>query len=85
MDTLSDVIINLETTPRVRAEACCGARRWKRRESIFPAKAGVFFDVRHEFPDAWQMLRNTCLARCRDPRLGLRMGAEDVPVPAGLR
>jgi hypothetical protein len=74
MDTLSDVILNLNYMSRegggmLRQAAMEAARRH------LPGEEWCFFDVRHEFPDAWQMLRNSCREKGRDAMLGLKMEA----------
>jgi hypothetical protein len=82
MDTLSDVIINLNYTSREGGGMLRRAAMEAARKHL-PGEGWCFFDVRHEFPDAWQMLRNTCLAKGHDPRLGLRMERKMFPFLPG--
>ncbi len=82
MDTLSDVIINLNYTSREGGGMLRRAAMEAARKHL-PGEGWCFFDVRHEFPDAWQMLRNTCLAKGHDPRLGLRIERKMFPFLPG--
>jgi len=82
MDTLSDVIVNLNYTSRdggamLREAASAAARRH------LPGAGWCFFDVRHEFPDAWQMLRNSCRDDEREARLGLHLQRKMFPFVPG--
>src|SRR5262249_51712898 len=56
MDTLSDVILNLNYTAREGGEML---RRVANEVAQCHVRHGwSLFDVRHEFPDAWQRFRN---------------------------
>ncbi len=82
MDTLSDVIVNLNYTSRegggvLRQAAMDAARKH------LPGEGWCFFDVRHEFPDGWQMLRNSFREKERDARLGLRIERKMFPFLPG--
>ena len=82
MDTLSDVIINLSYTSRegggmLRHAAMDAARKH------LPGDGWCFFDVRHEFPDAWQMLRNSSREKEQGARLGVRMERKMFPFLRG--
>jgi hypothetical protein len=48
-----------------------------------PGEGWCFFDVRHEFPDAWQMLRNSYREKGREARLGLRLERKMFPFLPG--
>jgi hypothetical protein len=82
MDSLSDVILNLsflarQGDGRLRDAAMEAARKH------LPGDGWCFFDVRHEFPDSWQMMRNTKREKGRHTRLSLRMERKMFPfVPA---
>jgi Tc toxin complex TcA C-terminal TcB-binding domain len=72
MTTLGDVLVNLNYKARegggvLRHEAMEAARKH------LPGEGWCFFDVRHEFPDAWQMVRNSYRQKECEARLGLRM------------
>jgi Tc toxin complex TcA C-terminal TcB-binding domain len=72
MDTLSDVIINLSYTSREGGSLLRHAAMESARRHL-PGGGWCFFDVRHEFPDAWQMLRNSSREKGHGARLGVRM------------
>ena len=78
MDTLSDVIVNLNYTSREGGGMLRDAAMEAARKHL-PGEGWSFFDVRHEFPDAWQMLRNSCREKGRDPKLGLRIERKMFP------
>jgi hypothetical protein len=82
MDTLSDVILNLNYTSReggvpLRQVAMEAARKH------LPGDGWCFFDVRHEFPDAWQMLRNSGRENGHEARLGLQLERKMFPFLPG--
>ena len=83
MDTLSDVIVNLNYTSREGGGMLRHAAMEAARKHL-PGEGWCFFDVRHEFPDAWQMLRNSCREKGARREARAADGAEDVPVPARL-
>jgi hypothetical protein len=75
METLSDVVLNLNYTSREGGDAL---RRAAREASAcdLPGKGWRLFDVRHEFADAWELFRNKDVARrerCLDLELSRRM------------
>ena len=55
-DTLSDFIIHLNYTAREGGEALRRAALTEAHRKL-PGDGWAFFDVRHDFPDAWEMLR----------------------------
>jgi hypothetical protein len=82
MDTLSDLLINMDYISReggsiLRRAAMEAARRH------LPGDGWCFFDARHEFPDAWQMLRNSYRENGCEPRLELRMERKMFPFVPG--
>ena len=59
MDTLTDTIVNLNYTAREGGDSL----RHAANETIgrkLPGDGWSFFDVRHEFPDAWELFRRSC-------------------------
>jgi hypothetical protein len=82
MDTLSDVIINLNYLSREGGGMLRQAAMEAARNHL-PGEGWCFFDVRHEFPDAWQMLRNSYREKGRDARLGLQMERKMFPFLPG--
>jgi hypothetical protein len=82
MDTLSDVIVNLNYMSREGGGMLRQAAMEAARKHL-PGEGWCFFNVRHEFPDAWQMLRNSCREKGRDARLGLQMERKMFPFLPG--
>jgi hypothetical protein len=83
VDTLSDLIIRLGYTAReggepLRQAAFAAARRH------LPGDGWRFFEVSHEFPDAWQQLRDAAHEGGRHARLRLRFERQMFPfIPHG--
>ena len=78
VDTLSDVIVNLNYTSREGGGLLRQAAMEAARKHL-PGEGWSFFDVRHEFPDAWQMLRNSSRKTERGGKLHLRMERKMFP------
>jgi hypothetical protein len=82
-DTLTDLVIRLGYTAReggepLRQAAFAAARRH------LPGDGWRFFEVRHEFPDAWQQLRDAMREEGRHARLRLRFDRQMFPfIPHG--
>jgi hypothetical protein len=81
-DTLNDVILNLNYTSREGGGMLRHAAMEAARKHL-PGDGWCFFDVRHEFPDAWQMLRNSRREKDRDARLALRLERKMFPFLPG--
>jgi hypothetical protein len=83
MDSLTDLVIRLGYTAREGGEplrecAFAAARRH------LPGDGWRFFEVRHEFPDAWQQLRDAARQEGRHARLRLRFERQMFPfIPHG--
>jgi hypothetical protein len=78
MDTLSDVILNLNYTSREGGGILRQAAMEAARKHL-PGSGWCFFDVRHEFPDAWQLLENFSGETERGGKLHLRMERKMFP------
>jgi hypothetical protein len=82
-DTLTDLVIRLGYTAReggepLRRAAFAAARRH------LPGDGWRFFEVRHEFPDAWQQLQDAAREEGRHARLRLRFERPMFPfIPHG--
>jgi hypothetical protein len=84
LDTVTDLVLNLNYTAReggemLRREAMDCARRH------LPGDGWCFFDLRHDFPDAWQLFRDRSgpAAKHGGGRLELRLRRDMFPfVPA---
>jgi hypothetical protein len=82
-DSLTDLVIRLGYTAReggepLRQAAFAAARRH------LPGDGWRFFEVRHEFPDAWQQLRDAAREEGRHARLRLRLERQMFPfIPHG--
>jgi hypothetical protein len=73
LDTVTDLVLNLNYTAREGGEML-------RREAFDCAKGHLpgdgwsFFDIRHDFPDAWRLYRDVCTGHEeRERRLKLRL------------
>ncbi len=83
LDTLTDLVIRLGYTAReggepLRQAAFAAARRH------LPGGGWRFFEVRHEFPDAWQQMRDMSREEGRHARLRLRFEGQMFPfIPHG--
>jgi hypothetical protein len=83
LDSLTDLVIRLGYTAReggepLRQAAFAAARRH------LPGDGWRFFEVRHEFPDAWQQLRDAAREDGRHARLRLRFERQMFPfIPHG--
>jgi hypothetical protein len=78
MDTLSDLLIHLNYTAReggslLREAAMAAARKH------LPGAGWSYFDVRHEFPDSWQLLKNSAQDTGRHAQLKLRIERKMFP------
>jgi hypothetical protein len=72
METVTDLIVNMNLTAREGGEMMRQAASEAARKHL-PGSGWCFFDVRHEFPDAWQMLNTGTREGERGAKLHLRM------------
>ena len=83
MDSLTDLVIRIGYTAReggepLRQAAFAAARRH------LPGDGWRFFELRHDFPDAWQQLRDSAREEGRRARLRLRLERQMFPfIPHG--
>ena len=70
MESLTDVLLHLNHTAREGGEML---RRTSSRSAQrhLPGSGWCFFDVRHEFPDAWQLLHDSCGDKDASAKLAL--------------
>jgi len=80
LDTLSDVVLHLNYTSREGGEVLRKAANAVAQQYL-PGSGLRFFDIRHEFPDAWQLFRRgTSGENKRSAReLSLRLGRNMFP------
>jgi hypothetical protein len=78
MDSLSDVILNLDYTSREGGSMLRHAAMEAAGKHL-PGDGWCFFDVRHEFPDAWQMLQSASREKGHDATVELRMQRKMFP------
>ena len=83
MDTLTDFIMHLSYTSREAGEPL-GRVASKAAKEHLPGSGWVFFDVRHEFPDAWQLLENDWGDEHAKPKLALRLERKMFPYVLGV-
>jgi hypothetical protein len=84
MDTLSDVILNLNYTAREGGDVLRRAANEVAQRHL-PGAGVRFFDVRHEFPDAWQLFQGRPGDRDCPSELGLRLSRGMFPFLPGHR
>jgi hypothetical protein len=82
-ETLTDFILHMQHTAReggepLRRAASAAARR------LLPGAGWCLFDARHDFPDAWQLLRNSLQGRDARAQLSVHFERKLFPyVPDG--
>ena len=84
MDTLSDLILHLNYTSREGGERLRQAAR-QAAECKLPGAGWCLFDVRHDFPDAWELFRSSQHDDCGARQLRLRFGRKMFPFIPGHR
>ena len=85
LDSLTDLVIRLGYTSREGGESLRAAAFAAARHHL-PGDGWRFFDVRHEFPDAWQQLRGASHEVAQHACLRLRLERKMFPfVPNGQR
>ena len=83
METLSDVVLHLNYTAREGGERLRDAAR-EAAQGDLPGDGWCFFDLRHDFPDAWEQFRMERRDDRREDQLFLRLGRNLFPyVPGG--
>jgi hypothetical protein len=82
METVTDLIVNMNLTARESGEMMRQAASEAARKHL-PGSGWCFFDVRHEFPDAWQMLHDGSREGERGAKLHLRMHRKLFPFIPG--
>jgi hypothetical protein len=83
METLTDVVVHLNYTSREGGEMLRRVASEVAQKHL-PGSGWCYFDVRHEFPDAWQLLRNSSSGETeRGARLHLRLDRKIFPFVPG--
>jgi hypothetical protein len=84
MDSLTDLVIRLGYTAREGGEPLRRAAFAAASRRHLPGDGWRFFELRHDFPDAWQQLRDSARAEGRQARLRLRLERKMFPfIPHG--
>ena len=78
MDTLSDVVMHLNYTAREGGEMLRQAARRVAQKRL-PGSGWRLFDVRHEFPDAWELFRTPCREQMGPRELNLQFSRRMFP------
>jgi hypothetical protein len=81
-ETLTELSMQMNLTSREGGELLRRAANEAARQHL-PGSGWCLFDVRHDFPDAWQLLRNSCGDRHARARLGLRLERKMFPYIPG--
>jgi hypothetical protein len=81
-DTMSDLLMKVCYTAREGGEPLrCAARECARKH--LPGDGWCFFDVRHDFPDSWELLRMAATDEKRHKQLNLRFTRRMFPYVPG--
>lgn len=72
MDTVSDLILHLNYTAREGGDLLRRAANHAAQRNL-PGEGWVFFEVKHDFPDAWELFRGFHEDRERGRELNLRL------------
>lgn len=83
IDTLTDLLVHLNYTAREGGEMLRRAAG-KAAEGYLPGLGWAFFDVRYEFPDAWQLLENDGTDEHTRRRLSLHLHRRMFPYVPGV-
>jgi Tc toxin complex TcA C-terminal TcB-binding domain len=78
LNTLTDVILQLNYTSREGGDVLRNAAREAARCKL-PGDGWTFLDVRHEFPDAWELFRRSCKGQKSARELTLRLRRKFFP------
>ena len=78
LDTLSDLILTLNYTAREGGEMLRKVAN-ESAQCHLPGDGLAFFDVRHEFPDAWELFRDSLEGRKPARELRLRISRKLLP------
>ncbi len=84
LDTLSDLILNLNYTARDGGEMLRKVANESAQRHL-PGDGWSFFDVRHEFPDAWELFRDSLEGRKPARELRIRISRNLFPYIPGHR
>ncbi|MFZ1009277.1 MAG: neuraminidase-like domain-containing protein [Candidatus Sulfotelmatobacter sp.] len=82
MESLTDMVLHMNHTSREGGELLRRAASRSAQKHL-PGSGWCYFDVRHEFPDAWELLQNSCDDKDRRGKLSLWLHRKMFPyVPA---
>lgn len=84
LDTLTDFIVHLNYTAREGGERLREAANRVAQRHL-PGSGWTFFDVRHEFPDSWEVFRSSGQDHHRAGHLNLGLGRSLFPFIPGHR
>lgn len=83
MESLTDLLMHVNHTSREGGEMLRRVASESARRHL-PGAGWCFFDVRHEFPDAWQLLRDSCADQDREAQLNLCLERKMFPYIPGI-
>jgi hypothetical protein len=81
-ETLADLHLHVNLTSREGGELLRRAANAAAQKHL-PGAGWCFFDVRHEFPDAWQLLRSSLAAGQAGGKLSVRLERKQFPFVPG--
>jgi hypothetical protein len=82
LNSLTDTILHLNYTAREGGEGLRLAARNAARQRI-PGDGWAFFDIRHDFPDAWELFRRSCNRDDRKRELAIPLTRNLLPFLPG--
>ena len=77
-DTLTDLVLHLNYTAREGGEMLRHAAMAAARHKL-PGDGWSFFDMRHDFPDAWELFRRPCQEKRSIRELAIRLRRKYFP------
>ncbi len=82
-ESLTDLVMQVNYTSREGGEPLRRAASKAARKHL-PGSGWCFFDIRHEFPDAWQLLLDSSQEQQCNPRIELRLERRMFPFVPGI-
>jgi hypothetical protein len=82
MDSLTDVVMHLNYTAREGGDLLRYAAN-EVAQKFLPGNCWTFFDIRHDFPDAWELFRTQSNGKAKHRELVLRLSRKMFPFLPG--
>jgi len=82
MDSLTDVVMHLNYTAREGGDLLRYAAN-EAAQKFLPGNCWTFFDIRHDFPEAWELFRTQSNGKAKHRELALRLSRKMFPFLPG--